>query len=291
MRDPSAAGVGVTSAGPVIEVEGVSLNFGGVHALRDVSMRVGHHEVVALVGPNGAGKSSLLNCISGLYQPDRGSIRLESHEVIGRRPRKIAMSGVGRTFQNGQLYLGLSVLDNVLAGMILHERWMLTSAVVRPWGLRREARMRRRAEEILDFLNLAGVRGEVTEHLGYGVRKRVDLGRALATDPTVLLMDEPMAGMNLDEKADMARYVVDVHREMSLPVVIVEHDMAVVNDISDRAVVLDWGSVLAEGPPDVVLRRPDVVAAYIGVEPDPQPGHDTDVVTAAPVAVVHKAAR
>jgi branched-chain amino acid transport system ATP-binding protein len=253
---------------PILRIANVELRFGGVKALSDVSFEVGRAEIVALVGPNGAGKSSMLNCLSGLYVPQRGSIELEGRDIVGDSPGHIARAGMGRTFQNAHLYLGLSVLDNVLAGMTLHDSWMLTSAIIRPWGLRREARARRKAEEIIEFVGLEAYRDQPTDRLGYGIRKRVDLARALATEPSVLLMDEPMAGMNQDEKADMARFVLDIHGDMGLPIVLVEHDMAVITDICDRAVVLNWGQMLAEGPPTEVLRRDDVVAAYIGTVAD-----------------------
>ena len=249
---------------PMLSVNDIEMRFGGVKALSGVSLSVKPTEIVAVVGPNGAGKSSLLNCLSGLYVPQKGTIKLDGRDIVGKSPGHIARAGMGRTFQNAHLYLGLSVLDNVLAGMTLQDSWMLTSAVIRPWGLRREARARRKAEEIIEFVGLEAYRDQPADRLGYGVRKRVDLARALATEPRILLMDEPMAGMNQDEKADMARFILDIHNDLGLPIVLVEHDMAVITDISDRAVVLNWGQLLAEGPPAEVLRRDDVVAAYIG---------------------------
>lgn len=267
LADSSRRRMGVTSD-PILVVQDVTLRFGGVKALDDVSLSVGQSELLAVVGPNGAGKSSLLNCLNGLYRPQTGEIQLRGANIVGRSPAHIAKHGIGRTFQNAHLYDGLSVLDNILAGTTVHEKWMLASAVVRPWGLRKERAVRREVEVIIEFMGLEQYRDQPADRLGYGVRKRVDLARALATRPQVLLMDEPMAGMNQDEKADMSRIILDIRRDMGIPVVLVEHDMAVITDITDRIVVLDWGRLLAEGRPAEVLRRDDVVAAYIGVTTD-----------------------
>ncbi|ODU04308.1 MAG: ABC transporter ATP-binding protein [Pseudonocardia sp. SCN 72-86] len=243
---------------------GLRLEFGGVKALDDVSFTVRRREIYAIVGPNGAGKSSALNTISGLYKPRAGSVVFDGQQITGRSAPTLARMGLGRTFQNISLYAGMSVLDNVLTGRTVHMRAGLTRAIVRPWGLREEARHRAAVEEIIDFMRLGAFRHAAVETLGYGIRKRVDLARALAMEPRLLLLDEPMAGMNLEEKEDMARAVLDVRAERSCTLVLVEHDMGVVSDLADRVLVLDWGQVIAEGVAAEVLRLPAVVAAYLG---------------------------
>lgn len=258
---PNDDGADVDTA---IVASNLVLRFGGVTALNDVSFSVRRGEIYAIVGPNGAGKSSALNCISGLYAPSSGSIVINGRTVTGKRAHRMAELGVGRTFQNINLYAGMSVLDNVMTGRTVHMRAGLARAVIRPWGLREEARHRAVVEEIIDFLHLEQYRHARVEKLGYGIRKRVDLARAMAMEPSVLLLDEPMAGMTLEEKGDMARAVLDVRAERGATLVFVEHDMGVVTDIADRALVLDWGQVIAEGAASEILSLPHVVAAYLG---------------------------
>ncbi|MGF7162617.1 branched-chain amino acid transport system ATP-binding protein [Rhodoligotrophos appendicifer] len=250
----------------VLKVEKLQLSFGAIKALDDVSLEVHPGEILAVVGPNGAGKSSLLNSISGFYRPNEGRIQFEETDIIGLRPNMVARLGVARTFQNIQLYLGMSVADNLLAGRHIHSRGGLLQAVLRPWGMRDEVRQRQAVEEVLRFLELQPHRHVPVGTFGYGIRKRVDLGRALAMEPRILLLDEPMAGMTMDEKEDMVRFILQLRRQRRLPIVLVEHDMQVISDIADRVVVLDWGKHVAEGRPDDVLRRPEVVSAYLGGE-------------------------
>ena len=251
---------------PVLEASNLQLSFGAIKALDDVSMHVAPGEIFAVVGPNGAGKSSLLNSISGFYRPSQGRITFDGTEVIGLPPNRVARLGIARTFQNIQLYLGMSVLDNLMAGRHIHSRGGVLEAVIRPWGMREEIRQREAVEEVLRFLELQPQRHTPVGTFGYGIRKRVDLGRALAMEPRILLLDEPMAGMTIDEKEDMVRFILQVRKQRRLPIVLVEHDMQVISEIADRVLVLDWGRHVAEGKPEEVLRRPEVINAYLGSE-------------------------
>lgn len=250
---------------PLMEARGVTLKFGGVTALSDVSIRIGRSEVLALIGPNGAGKSCTLNCLSGFNKPQAGSFFFDGQDISTLKPHRIAMLGVGRTFQGLQLFSGLSVIDNLMTGRHIHMR---TNAVQGffywPFAYREEIEHRRRVEEIIDFLEIKQFRHSLVGSLSYGLRKRVDLGRALAMEPKVLLMDEPMAGMNVEEKEDMARFILDIREALNIPVLLVEHDMQVVMDIADRIAVLDWGHVIASGPPDQIRKDPAVIKAYLG---------------------------
>jgi branched-chain amino acid transport system ATP-binding protein len=248
----------------VLQLRNIHLSFGAIKALDDVSLHVDAGEILGVVGPNGAGKSSLLNSISGFYRPRKGSIVFEGKEIVGQRPNQVAQLGIARTFQNIQLYLGMSVLDNLMAGRHVHSKGGVLQAVLRPWGMSEEVRQREAVEEILRFLELQPQRHTPVGNFGYGIRKRVDLGRALAMEPRILLLDEPMAGMTMDEKEDMVRFVLELRAQRGLPIVLVEHDMQVISEIADRVVVLDWGRHVADGPPDDVLRRPEVVKAYLG---------------------------
>ncbi len=252
-------------AAPILTVEGVSKKFGGVTAVHDVSLDVPAGAIVSVIGPNGAGKTSLLNMVSGFYRPDTGRIALEGHDITSLRPSQVAARGIARTFQNIALFSGLTVLDNLMLGRHVHmQTGVLASALY--WGpaLREEVAHRERCEEIIDFLKLQDLRKQQTGALSYGLRKRVELGRALALEPKVLLLDEPMGGMNQDEKEDMARYVLDANLERKITVVLIEHDMGVVMDISDHVVVLDRGRRIGAGTPEEVQRNPDVIQAYLG---------------------------
>jgi len=255
----------ITAATVQMSVEGVSKHFGGVTAVDGVSIDVPRGRILSIIGPNGAGKTSLLNLISGFYKPDTGRITLEGLDITSRRPSAVAELGVARTFQNIALFSGLSVLDNLMLGRHVLMRSGVFSSVVY-WGLaqREEIRHRDACEEIIDFLKLQDLRKQSTAALAYGLRKRVELGRALAQEPKVLLLDEPMGGMNQDEKEDMARYVLDVNQQRGVTVVLIEHDMGVVMDISDHVVVLDRGRKIAEGSPAAVQGNPAVIAAYLG---------------------------
>jgi branched-chain amino acid transport system ATP-binding protein len=249
----------------ILDVHNISLRFGGVKALSDISFDVREHEIRAIIGPNGAGKSSMLNCINGVYQPQQGSITFRGKTFRHMNSRQVAQMGVARTFQNLALFKGMSVLDNLMTGRHLKMRSNLFQQAIR-WGAaeREETEQRVVVERIIDFLEIQPYRKIPVGRLPYGLQKRVDLGRALATEPQVLLLDEPMAGMNVEEKQDMSRFILDVNDEFGTTIVLIEHDMGVVMDISDRVVVLNYGRKIGDGLPEEVRNNPDVVSAYLG---------------------------
>jgi branched-chain amino acid transport system ATP-binding protein len=250
----------------ILSVDDVSLSFGGVKALTDVSFDIRRGEILAIIGPNGAGKTSMLNVINGFYQPQQGRIAFKGRTRTAMRPYEAASGGIARTFQNVALFRGMTVLDNIMAGRTLKMHRGLFWQMLR-FGpaLAEELKHRRKVEDIIDFLEIPHIRKVPVGRLPYGLQKRVELARALAMEPDLLLLDEPMAGMNLEEKEDMSRYILDVSQEMGTTIVLIEHDMGVVMDLSDRVVVLDHGIKIADGTPDKVRRSRSVIDAYLGI--------------------------
>jgi branched-chain amino acid transport system ATP-binding protein len=263
---PAAPAGGQPGAKPLLEVDGVSVRFGAVHALTQVSLDVRPGEILAIIGPNGAGKTTLLNVISGFYQPQEGRILFEGRDRTHLRAPDVAALGLARTFQNVALFRGMTVLDNIMTGRLLKMRGsFLWEALY--WGPARRQELEHRAfvERIIDFLEIQAIRKMPAGRLPYGLQKRVELARALAAEPTLLLLDEPMAGMNVEEKEDMCRFILDVNDEFGTTIALIEHDMSVVMDISDRVAVLDYGRKIADGEPAAVRANPAVIHAYLGV--------------------------
>jgi branched-chain amino acid transport system ATP-binding protein len=249
----------------ILELHNISLAFGGVKALSDISFDVKEHEIRAIIGPNGAGKSSMLNVINGVYTPQHGDITLDGVRFNKMNSRRAAEMGIARTFQNLALFKGMSVLDHLRTGRNLHMKsGLLAQAFRLGSAVREEIANREFVENIIDFLEIQAHRKTPVGRLPYGLQKRVDLGRALAMEPRMLLLDEPMAGMNIEEKQDMSRFILDVNEEFGSTIVLIEHDMSVVMDISDRVVVLDYGRKIGDGEPDAVRSNPDVIRAYLG---------------------------
>ena len=252
--------------GPILEVNNISLSFGGVKAITDTSFDVLTHEIRAIIGPNGAGKSSMLNCINGIYKPQEGSVVYHGETLSKITPNIAAQKGISRTFQNLALFKRMSALDNILVGRKLHSKAnFIDIAFQLPKAKREETQNRQKCEEIISFLEIDEIKNTPVGKLPYGLQKRVELGRALAAEPEVLLLDEPMAGMNVEEKREMCRFILEVNDNYGTTIVLIEHDMGVVMDISDRVVVLDYGKVIGDGTPDEVRSNQTVIDAYLGV--------------------------
>jgi branched-chain amino acid transport system ATP-binding protein len=253
----------------LLEAAGITLSFRGVNALSDVSFAVQPGTIHAIVGPNGAGKTSLLNCISGVYRPQRGTVRFEGRDLTRVAPSARTVLGIARTFQNIALFRGMTVLDNLLIGRHVHQHsGVLAGAVYLGRGEREEIAHRKVVEDVIDFLEIQHIRKKVVGTLAYGLQKRVELARALALEPKLLLLDEPMAGMNAEEKEDMARFILELHAERGTATVMIEHDMGVVMELSDRVTVLNFGERIADGTPDEVRQNRDVQDAYLGEQHD-----------------------
>ena len=256
---------GPPPAGPILELSDVGLSFAGVAAIDGVSFGVRPSELFAVIGPNGAGKTSIFNVISGVYRPQRGRVAFDGQDLLGRRPHEIAGLGIARTFQNVELFAGLTVLDNLMLGR--HQRLRYGTLSAMAWlGRARRAELAARAAvaDIIDFLELESWRRHTVGLLPYGIQKRVELGRALAMEPRLLLLDEPVAGMNLEETEDTARYILDIREELDIPMILVEHDMGLVMDLADRVLVVDFGVQIALGSPTEIRNDPEVIRAYLG---------------------------
>ena len=251
----------------ILLVENLDLSFGGTQALMQVSFEVRRREILAIIGPNGAGKTSLLNCLNSFYHPDRGRILFEGQDLTNLPPYRIAELGIARTFQNLALYTGMSVVDNLMAARHIHmKHGMLAGAIFFGAAQKEEIEHRLIVEEIIDFLEIEHIRKAVVGALPHGLRKRVELGRALALEPKLLLLDEPMTGMNIEEKEDMARFILDIHELQDITIMLIEHDMGLVMDIADRLIVLDFGLKIGEGSPEEIRNNEQVIEAYLGQE-------------------------
>lgn len=249
----------------ILEVENLTLKFGNLQALNGVSIKVNQNGILAIIGPNGAGKTCLLNCISGFYRPNKGRILFDGKDLVGLKPYRIAKLGMGRTFQNIELYTGLTVLENLMAARHIHmRRGAISSFFFFGPARGEEVSHRKVVEDIIDLFEMEEIRKKVVGSLPYGQRKRVDLARAVCMEPKLLLLDEPMAGMNVEEKEDIARFIIDIFELKNIPIVVVEHDMGVVMDIANQIVVLDFGRKVTEGLPHNVVQNPEVIRAYLG---------------------------
>ncbi len=256
----------------LLKVENLTKHFGGILALDHLSFEVQEGEIYSIIGPNGAGKTTLFNCISGLYRPDEGSIVFDGQELIGLKPHRIAEMGIARTFQNIELFSNMTTMDNLMLGRHIHMRSGVWHSLFLPWRksltAREEVAHRARIEEIIDFLELQSARNQLVKSLPYGRQKLVELGRALALEPKLLLLDEPSAGMNTEERQDLFFWLQDIKEDLGITIVMIEHNMQMVMDVSDRILAIDFGKKLAEGPPEEVANHPDVIKAYLGEDED-----------------------
>jgi len=248
-----------------LELRDISIHFGGIQAIQDVSLWVREGDIYSIIGPNGAGKTTLFNCISGIYRPQRGEIWFEGRDISAMKAHEIAQLGIARAFQNIELFRGMTVLDNLLSARShLSHYGLLRSALYLGTCQREEVKSRDKVESVIEFLDMQAIRKTPVAALPYGLQKRVELGRALSMDPKIMLIDEPVSGMNLEETEDMARYILDIHEEMGITIVLIEHDMGLVMDLSERITVLNFGVKIAEGPPEEIAKNPDVIRAYLG---------------------------
>ena len=268
-HEPFTTADGRTIGNTLLEMRNITLRFGGVVAIKDISFDIREGEILAIIGPNGAGKSSMLNVISGFYHPQDGQVLYRGKVRPQMRPYQVARLGIARTFQNIALFEGMTVLDNVMTGRLNHMNASVLQQAIW-WGKaqREEVENRRKAEEVIDFLQIQHIRKTPVGRLPYGLKKRVELARALVAEPKILLLDEPMAGMNVEEKEDMSRFILDVNDEFGTTIVLIEHDMGVVMDLSDRVVVMDYGKKIGDGTPEEIRANPAVIDAYLGVAHD-----------------------